>query len=169
MGKAYQSCAQAQSKSQHRAERFCGGRTCPKRCRGEQRSPLHIHCAVIAVCTMNGKMCVRGAGRRGRRPLQVWQDSFYGYQTMLLPWACFLRRANGVRPYRFVAISLCLTFFIQFSSYIRGVTFGIMPQVCIYTKYHNARPRPDTSTLQPVPEPLVGFTKSQGLYVPASI
>lgn len=38
-----------------------------------------------------------------------------------------------------------------------------------YTKYHNARPRPDTSTLQPVPESLVGFTKSQGLYVPASI
>ena len=39
----------------------------------------------------------------------------------------------------------------------------------VYTKYHNARPRPDTSTLQPVPEPLIGFTKSQGLYVPASI
>ena len=38
----------------------------------------------------------------------------------------FLRRANGVRPYRFVAISLCLTFFIQFSSYVRGVTLGIM-------------------------------------------
>ena len=65
MGKAEQSCAQAQSKSQHRAERFCGGR----------KSLLHIHCAVIEVCTMNGKMCVRGAGRRGRRPLQVrWQD-----------------------------------------------------------------------------------------------
>ena len=38
-----------------------------------------------------------------------------------------------------------------------------------YTKYHNARPRPDTSTLQPVPESLIVFTKSQGLYVPASI
>ena len=62
MGKADQSCAQVQSKSQHRAERFCGGR----------KLPLHIHCAVIEVCTMYGKMCVRGAGRRGRRPLQVW-------------------------------------------------------------------------------------------------
>ena len=39
----------------------------------------------------------------------------------------FLRRANGVRPYGFVAISLCLTSFIQFSSYVRGVTLGIMP------------------------------------------
>ena len=39
----------------------------------------------------------------------------------------------------------------------------------VYTKYHNARPRPDTSTLQPVPESLIVFTKSQGLYVPASI
>ena len=38
-----------------------------------------------------------------------------------------------------------------------------------YTEYHNARPRPDTSTLQPVPESLIVFTKSQGLYVPASI
>ena len=38
-----------------------------------------------------------------------------------------------------------------------------------YTKYHNAHPRFDTSTLQPVPETHLGFTKSQGLYVPASI
>ena len=38
-----------------------------------------------------------------------------------------------------------------------------------YTKYRNAHPRFDTSTLQPVPETHLGFTKSQGLYVPASI
>ena len=36
-------------------------------------------------------------------------------------------------------------------------------------KIHNAHPRFDTSTLQPVPETHLGFTKSQGLYVPASI
>ena len=101
----------------HQAERFCGGR----------KSPLHIHCAVIEVCMMNGKMCVRGAGRRGRRPLQVrWQDfsvaesccyrglvSFDGRTvfapTILLPWV------------------LCLTFFIQFSSYVLGVTSVILP------------------------------------------
>ena len=36
-------------------------------------------------------------------------------------------------------------------------------------KIHNAHPRFDTSSLQPVPESLIVFTKSQGLYVPASI
>ena len=40
---------------------------------------------------------------------------------------------------------------------------------CVYTKYRNAHPRFDTSSLQPVPETHLGFTKSQGLYVPASI
>ena len=44
MGKADQSKEQAQSKSQHRAERFCGGRTCPNICRGEQRSPVFRIC-----------------------------------------------------------------------------------------------------------------------------
>ncbi|WP_279012142.1 hypothetical protein, partial [Ruminococcus bicirculans (ex Wegman et al. 2014)] len=27
-----------------RAERFCGGRTCPNNCRGEQRSPVFRIC-----------------------------------------------------------------------------------------------------------------------------
>ena len=70
---------------------------------------------------MNGKMCVRGAGRRGRRPLQVWSDSFYVYRTMLSPWACFLRRANGVRPYDFVAVGFV---FQQFFIFNFQVTFG---------------------------------------------
>ena len=50
-----------------------------------------------------------------------------------------------------------------------GCDIGYYALGCVYTKYHNARPRPNTSTLQPVPESLIVFTKSQGLYVPASI
>ena len=53
------------------------------------------------------------------------------------------------------------------------VTFGVRHWVlCPWLRIHkiaNARPRPDTSTLQPVPETHLGFTKSQDLYVPASI
>ena len=53
------------------------------------------------------------------------------------------------------------------------VTFGVRhrvlcPRLRIH-KIHNAHPRFDTSSLQPVPETHLGFTKSQGLYVPASI
>ena len=53
------------------------------------------------------------------------------------------------------------------------VTFGVRHWVlCPWFSIHkiaNAHPRFDTSTLQPVPESLIVFTKSQGLYVPASI
>ena len=53
------------------------------------------------------------------------------------------------------------------------VTFGVRhwvlcPWLSIH-KIYNAHPRFDTSTLQPVPETHLGFTKSQDLYVPASI
>ena len=53
------------------------------------------------------------------------------------------------------------------------VAFGVRhwvlcPRLRIH-KIHNAYPRFDTSSLQPVPETHLGFTKSQGLYVPASI
>ena len=44
----------------------------------------------------------------------------------------FLRRANAVRPYRFVAVILS-DIYIQFSSYVRGATLGIMPLVA-YTQ-----------------------------------
>ncbi len=50
-----------------------------------------------------------------------------------------------------------------------GCDIGYYALGCVYTKYRNAHPRFDTSTLQPVPETHLGFTKSQGLYVPASI
>ena len=53
------------------------------------------------------------------------------------------------------------------------VAFGVRHWVlCPWLRIHkisNAHPRFDTSTLQPVPETHLGFTKSQGLYVPASI
>ena len=53
------------------------------------------------------------------------------------------------------------------------VAFGVRHRVlCPWLrihKIHNAHPRFDTSSLQPVPESLIVFTKSQGLYVPASI
>ena len=79
----------------------------------------------------------------------------------------FLRRANGVRPYDFVAVGFSL-FYSMFKLHSEYDT-GYYALGFVYTKYHNARPRPDTSTLQPVPESLIVFTKSQGLYVPASI
>ena len=66
----------------------------------------------------------------------------------------------------------CVSWFSRFYSIFKlhsGCDIGYFALGFAYTKYHNAHPRPDTSTLQPVPEPLVGFTKSQGLYVPASI
>ena len=81
----------------------------------------------------------------------------------------FLRRANGVRPYRFVAVGFVFDLFYSIFKLRSGRDVGYFALGFAYTKYHNARPRPDTSTLQPVPEPLVGFTKSQGLYVPTSI
>ena len=79
----------------------------------------------------------------------------------------FLRRANAVRPYRFVAVILSDIYSIF--KLRSGCDIGDYALGCVYTKYRNAHPRFDTSTLQPVPETHLGFTKSQGLYVPASI
>ena len=82
----------------------------------------------------------------------------------------FLRRANAVRPYRFVAVGGVFQSFLYSIFKLRsGCDIGYYALGCVYTKYHNAHPRFDTSSLQPVPETHLGFTKSQGLYVPASI
>ena len=88
--------------------------------------------------------------------------------TMVVIVDLFLRRANAVRPYRLVAVILSDIYIFNFQ-----VAFGVRhwvlcPWLRIH-KIHNAHPRFDTSTLQPVPESLIVFTKSQGLYVPASI
>ena len=87
--------------------------------------------------------------------------------TMVIIVDLFLRRANAVRPYRCVAVVLS----DQYSIFkLRsGCDIGYYALGCVYTKYRNAHSRFDTSTLQPVPESLIVFTKSQGLYVPASI
>ena len=87
--------------------------------------------------------------------------------TMVIIVDLFLRRANAVRPYRCVAVVLS----DQYSIFkLRsGCDIGYYALGCVYTKYRNAHPRFDTSSLQPVPESLIVFTKSQGLYVPASI
>ena len=82
----------------------------------------------------------------------------------------FLRRANAVRPYRFVAVILCiLPVFYSIFKLRSGCDIGYYALGFAYTKYRNAHSRFDTGTLQPVPESLIVFTKSQGLYVPASI
>ena len=57
MGKADQSKEQAQSKSQHRAERFCGGRTCPNKMLGRVF-------AVIGQCCHRGLLLRRANGVR---------------------------------------------------------------------------------------------------------
>jgi len=82
----------------------------------------------------------------------------------------FLRRANAVRPYRFVAVGVVFQpFLYSIFKLLSGCDIGYYALGCVYTKYRNAHPRFDTSSLQPVPETHLGFTKSQGLYVPASI
>ena len=52
--------------------------------------------------------------------------------TMVVIVDLFLRRANAVRPYRFVAVILS-DIYIQFSSCVRGATLDIMPLVA-YTQ-----------------------------------
>ena len=117
---------------------------------------------------MNGKMCVRGAGRRGRRPLQVrWQD-------FSVAESCCYRglvpsTGEWCSPLQICCHKFVFDLFYSIFKLRSGRDIGYYVLGFAYTKYHNAHPRPDTSTLQPVPEPLVGFTKSQGLYVPASI
>ena len=101
-----------------------------------------IYVGVVMVCGINNNAMrnVEGSGRRGRRPLQM-------------------------RCHRFRVLAV---FIFNFQ-----VAFGVRhrvlcPRLRIH-KIHNAHPRFDTSSLQPVPETHLGFTKSQGLYVPASI
>ena len=69
-------------------------------------------------------------------------------------------------------LQICCRNFVQ-SIFNFQVAFGVRHWVlCPWLRIHkisNAHPRFDTSTLQPVPETHLGFTKSQGLYVPASI
>ena len=82
----------------------------------------------------------------------------------------FLQSRNCAAPlqmrcqrFRVLAVSI-FNFQVAF-----GVRHWLLsPRLRIH-KIHNAHPRFDTSTLQPVPETHLGFTKSQGLYVPASI
>ena len=82
----------------------------------------------------------------------------------------FLRRANAVRPLQICChrfrVSAVFLFDFQFAFGVRH--WVLCPWLRIH-KISNAHPRFDTSTLQPVPETHLGFTKSQGLYVPASI
>ena len=87
--------------------------------------------------------------------------------TMVVIVDLFLRRANAVRPYRFVAVILSNLYSIFKLRSACVTEYNALG--CVYTKYRNAHPRFDTSSLQPVPESLIVFTKSQGLYVPASI
>ena len=70
--------------------------------------------------------------RRGWRPRQPVSGSCEDWIFTKLSGGT--KRANDVRPYRFVAVGSCFSrFFIQFSSYVRGATLGIMPLVA-YTQ-----------------------------------
>ena len=81
----------------------------------------------------------------------------------------FLRRAN-CSPLQICCRGgrVSVVFYSIFKLH-SGCDIGYYALGCVYTKYRNAHPRFDTSSLQPVPETHLGFTKSQGLYVPASI
>ena len=87
--------------------------------------------------------------------------------VVIVDW--FLRRANAVRPYRFVTVILTDIYIYSIFKFRPGCVTEYNALGFAYTKYRNAHPRFDTSSLQPVPETHLGFTKSQGLYVPASI
>ena len=102
-----------------------------------------MRCGVIKVCGINNN-----AKRRGGRDVG------------------FLQSRNCAAP-----LQICKKNCGQYSIFKlhSGCDIGYYALGCVYTKYRNAHPRFDTSTLQPVPETHLGFTKSQGLYVPASI
>ena len=102
-------------------------------------------------------------------PLQVWWDSLYGYRTVLSPWICFFDGRTVFAPTDLLPWGSCFSRLYSIFKLRSGYDIWYYVLGVAYTKYHNARPRPDTSTLQPVPESLIVFTKSQGLYVPASI
>ena len=86
-----------------------------------------------------------------------------------------VRITQGLSGERCSPLQICCRNFMSVSEFLFDfqVTFGVRHWVlCPWLRIHkisNAHPRFDTSTLQPVPESLIVFTKSQGLYVPASI
>ena len=101
-----------------------------------------MRCVVIKVCGINNNAKRRGVGTSD-----------------------FCKAEIAPLPYRFVKKCGQYSIFKLRS----GCDIGYYALGCVYTKYRNAHPRFDTSSLQPVPESLIVFTKSQGLYVPASI
>ena len=108
-----------------------------------------MRCGVIKVCGINNN-----AKRRGGRDVG------------------FLQSRNCAAPIHGCCVAVRLwvqSFFYSIFKLRSGCDIGYYALGCVYTKYRNAHPRFDTSSLQPVPETHLGFTKSQGLYVPASI
>ena len=109
-----------------------------------------MRCGVIKVCGINNNAMrnVEGAGRRISAKQKLRRSP---------TWLLCCRKIVGLAVFYsiFKLRSVC--------------DIGYYALGCVYTKYRNAYPRFDTSSLQPVPESLIVFTKSQGLYVPASI
>ena len=100
-------------------EKFEGQDKC-----GRPQVALHIHCAVIEV------MVRRACEERDAEGVVPYRcgGKIFRLPNLVVTVGLFLRRANGVRPYDFVAVGFrVLAVFIQFSSYVRGVTLGIMP------------------------------------------
>ena len=93
--------------------------------------------------------------RRSPTILKLWQILNTGERCSPLQICCHRFRVLAVFIFNFQ-----VTFEVRH--------WVLCPRLRIH-KISNAHPRFDTSTLQPVPESLIVFTKSQGLYVPASI
>ena len=117
---------------------------------GDLRSPLHIHCAVIKICVTSHKLCVRGAGRRGRRPLQVWWASF------IVAEPCCCRGVVSSTGERCSPLQSCchrFRFFIQFSSCERGAGSAFLCDQNLSSCSPNSRPQnvsPYTATSQDI-------------------
>ena len=81
---------------------------------------------------VGGQRLSRGRDVGGAVPYKRDRIVFLFCPAMVVIVDLFLRRANAVRPYRFVAIILS-DIYIQFSSCVRGVSPSIMPLVA-YTQ-----------------------------------
>jgi|GEM_PF-740395 len=95
---------------------------------------------------------VEGAGRRGRRPLHGLRNAVNCADNAGFDGRP--RRANSVRPYRFVAVEVVFqSFYIQFSSFKQGAGSAFLCDQNLSSCSPNSRPQnvsSYTATLQDI-------------------
>ena len=99
-----------------------------------------------------GQRLSRGRDVGGAVPYKRDRIVFLFCPTMVVIVNLFLRRANGVRPYRFVAVGLSV-FYIQFSSFKQGAGSAFLCDQNLSSCSPNSRPQnvsSYTATLQDI-------------------